>query len=326
LNIGEPVVKRLLISIIAILTIFAQSMVAEDFSAATISVNFYNKTLYYPNSAEENPVWVHITISNKSTNTLRFKLADDRMFSLDFTVFTPQNKQLVQTDTIINKRTTNQTIYFREIALESGEEYSFVENLKDYILIDNPAMYYFEVSFYPELYKSKFTKITSNRLSLEIKPSPNVAASTNLAVDADTVNILKPESLSPDKVVMQTITARQKSLWDQFFLYMDVEQMYLRDPVRSRKYRAESASERSRLLQNYKMDLSQLLIDTDIVSLPSKFEIEKTQYTSTDGTVTVLEWFDYANFTEKKRYTYYLQQRDGIWKIYNYTVDNLGTE
>jgi len=319
-------VKRLLISIITILTIFAQSMVAEDFSAAKVTVNFYNKTLYYPHSVTDNPIWVHITISNKSTNTLRFKLADDRMFSLDFTVFTPQNKKLVQTNTLIKKRTTNQTVYFREIALEAGEEYSFVENLKDYIMIDNPALYYFEVNFYPELYKSKATNLISNRLSLEIKPSPNVASSTKLAVDADTISILKPETLSPDKVIMQTIVARQKSLWDQFFLYMDIEQMYLRDPVRSRKYRTESASERSRLLQNYKMDLSQSLIDTDIVSLPSKFEIEKTQYTSSEGTVTVIEWFDYANFTEKKRYTYYLQQRDGIWKIYNYVVDNLGTE
>ena len=68
------------------------------------------------------------------------------------------------------------------------------------------------------------------------------------------------------------------------------------------------------------------MLDTDIASLPSKFEIEKTIYTKLEGTVTVLEWFDYTNFSEKKRYTYYLRQRDGIWQIYDYTVDNLGTE
>ncbi|HZK20132.1 MAG TPA: hypothetical protein VFC68_05335, partial [Treponemataceae bacterium] len=192
--------------------------------------------------------------------------------------------------------------------------------------ITNPAMYYFEVSFYPELYKSKFTKITSNRLSLEIKPSPNIAASTKLAMAGDSASILQQESLSPDKVVSQTITARQKSLWDQFFLYIDLEHMYLRDQARARKYRSVSANERARLLKNYKFDLSQSMIDTEIVSLPTKFKIEKTTYTASEGSVSVLEWFEYANFTEKKRYTYLLRQRDGIWHIYDYTVDNLGTE
>lgn len=318
--------KRLLIMIIAILTVFAQSVVAEDFSAATVSVKFYDKTLYYPNSVTENPVLVHITIANKGTDTLRFKLADDRAFSLDFDVFTPQNKKLAQTDTVLKKRTTNQTVYFREIAIESGEEYSFIENLKEYVKIPDSAIYYFEVNFYPELYKSKFTKLVSNRLSLQVKPSPDIANATQFSVSTDTGAILQPEILSPDQVVRQTIVARQKSLWDQFFLYMDIEQMYLRDSVRARKYKMESASERSRLLQNYKLDLSQLRIDTNIVSLPSKFEIEKTTYTQDEGTVSVLEFFDYTTFTEKKRYTYYLRQRDGIWQIYDYTVDNLGTE
>ena len=32
---------------------------------------------------------------------------------------------------------------------------------------------------------------------------------------------IMPMDISPDKVVEQTIIARQKSLWDQYFLYMD---------------------------------------------------------------------------------------------------------
>jgi hypothetical protein len=54
--------------------------------------------------------------------------------------------------------------------------------------------------------------------------------------------------------------------------------------------------------------------------------MERTIYSQTEGTVTVLEWFPYDAFTEKKRYTYYVRQRDGIWQIYDYTVENLGTE
>ena len=80
------------------------------------------------------------------------------------------------------------------------------------------------------------------------------------------------------------------------------------------------------MLQQFKADLMQSRIDTDIVSIPSKFQIETTTYSQTQGTVKVIEWFRNTTFTEKKRYTYYVRQRDGIWQIYNYTVDNLGTE
>ena len=50
------------------------------------------------------------------------------------------------------------------------------------------------------------------------------------------------------------------------------------------------------------------------------------QKTDSEGSVTVIEWFKYPNFSEKKRYTYKVWQREGIWKIYDYTVVNLGTE
>ena len=72
--------------------------------------------------------------------------------------------------------------------------------------------------------------------------------------------------------------------------------------------------------------LSSETLDSDIAAIPELFTIEKTAYTKTEGTVTVLEWFKYPTFKEKKRYTYYIRQRDGIWQIYDYSVDNLGTE
>ena len=77
--------------------------------------------MYYPGNPDTNPVFVHISIKNNSTETMRFKLADDRMFSVDFNGYTIKNLQLPQTEKVIRKRTSNQTVYFREIALETGE-------------------------------------------------------------------------------------------------------------------------------------------------------------------------------------------------------------
>ena len=282
--------------------------------------------MYYPGNRESNPVLVHISIKNNSTETKRFKLADDRMFSIDFDVITIKNQTLPQSENLIKKRTTNRTVYFREIALDNGEEYSFTENLKDYIDITDPAVYYADLKFYPELYKSKYISLDSNRLTLEVRPSPSAAASSILPVTDNTSELLKPEDISPDKVVERTIIARQKSLWDQYFLYMDIEAMLQRDAVAKRKYNAVSADERARLLKNYKADLMQSRIDNDIVAVPESFEIEKTLYSRTEGTVTVTEWFKYPNFREKKSYVYKVRQREGIWQIYDYVVTNLGTE
>ena len=323
--------KRKIILIISTLLVLCEiSIFAEpkqkNASSASVSIRYYDRTVYYPGESDSNPVFIHISIKNNSQDTLRFKLADDRMFSLDFNVYNVKNTPLNQTENLIRKRTTNQTVYFKEISLETGEEYSFVENLKDYVEIKEPSIYYVELKFYPELYKSKYFDLTSNRLSMEVRPSPSAASSSLLPVKEKTAEILKPEEIAPDKVVEQTIIARQKSLWDQYFLYMDIEAMLQRTSSSKRKYSTVSADERVRMLNNYKADLMQSRIDNDIVAVPERFEIEKTIYTRTEGTVTVTEWFKYPNFYEKKSYVYKVRQREGIWQIYDYTVTNLGTE
>lgn len=305
---------------------FSEEKESSKYDDMSVSIKYYDRTMYYPGNPDTNPVFVHISIKNNSARTMRFKLADDRMFSVDFNGYTIKNLQIPQTENVIRKRTTNQTVYFREISLETGEEYSFVENLKDYIEISEPSVYYVELKFYPELYKSKYLSVTSNRLSLEIRPSPSAASSAVLPVKNKSAELLKPEEISPDKVVEQTIIARQKSLWDQYFLYLDIEAMLKRNAPAKRKYISSSAEERARMLKNYRADLMQSRIDNDIVAVPDKFEIERTVYSKTEGTVTVTEWFRYPNYHEKKSYVYKVRQREGIWQIYDYTVTNLGTE
>lgn len=162
--------KRIIFSIITIFAIFGQFAFSQeskttqeqkddDFSKAAVSIKFYDRTIYYPGNADDNPINVSISITNNGTDTLRFKLADDRMFSLDFNAYTIKNTLLPETKDLIQKRSTYQTVYFRELAIEAGETYSFIENVKNYVQIDEPSIYYLEMVFYPELYKSKDVKI-----------------------------------------------------------------------------------------------------------------------------------------------------------------------
>ena len=191
--------KKFTLVIITFLTLFAHTVSAQglfntdmsNYKDASVTIKFYDRTMYYPDNTKENPILVHITICNNGTETLRFKLADDRMFSADFNAYNVKNIGLDQTDEIVRKRTTNQYVYFREIALETGEEYSFIENVKDYLVYSEPSIYYLELSFYPELYKSRYIELKSNRLTLEIRPSPTAASSNVIPVQSETAQILK---------------------------------------------------------------------------------------------------------------------------------------
>lgn len=316
--------KRFQWCIIAVFLVFAQSLFAQtalSSNGLTVSVNYYDKTIYYPSEADDNPVMVRVTISNTGTDTVRFKMADDHAFSMDFVAITAKNAALTYNSALIQKRSTSQTVYFREIALEPGEEYSFVENLKDYITVPSSAVYYFQVRFYPELLKSKLNYVDSNRLSLDVRPMPNaIIAQTQQKTTQ--VSVLKPEAISPDKVIERTIIARQKNLWEEFFLYMDLEQMLQSDEVRDRKYRAASAAERATQLLEFK----ELFKTNDLIASPDEFEIKKTEYSQTDGTVTVIERFNEETYVQIREYIYYLRLRDGIWQLYKYDVNNVGTE
>ncbi len=333
IDFEELRVKRILVVSITILLFFAQMVSASSMQGASVSISFYNKTMYYPGTELDNPIYVKLTIANNGAEQIRFSLADDRMFSLNFVGYTLKSTEMEHTDTFIRKRSTNNTVFFREIVLEPGEEFSFIENVKDYLAVPDPAVYIIEARFYPNLFKNTSSTdmmsqkaISSNRLTLEVTPPPSVAASKSLPLSTTTSQILRPEGIPPNEVVEQTIIARQRGLWDQYFLYMDVEQLLLRDSARSRKYRSESAEGRARMIENYKLDLRQSRMDSDIVAIPVAFEIERTTYTENEGSVSVMQWFQYDTYKEKKRYTYYVRQRDGIWTIYDYVVENMGTE
>ena len=317
--------KRKLLAIISIFSLFAHIAMAQNSNTsenslkdAEVSIKFYNRTLYYPGNAENNPIYVHVTIRNNGNETLHFKLADDRMFSIDFKVFNLKNTELQKTDNLNRKRSTSQTVYFREISVEPDEEYSFTENLKNYVDITTPSVYYVVLNFYPDLFKNSTNIVSSKRLTLEVRPSPSAASSSVLPVATDNGSVLQPEEISPDKVVEQTLIARQQGFWDQYFLYMDLEEMLKNNAARGRRYNASGADTRNEMLREFRADLMQNRIDRDIVASPYRFQINETRYNQTKGTVTVFEWF--------KNNTYYVRQRDGIWQIYKYEVTNLESE
>jgi hypothetical protein len=309
--------SRVLAALLAALALGVASAQAE------LSIHFFDKTVYVPGTE----ILLKVTIRNASPHTWRFKLADDKRLSINFDVRTLTNRVVEPSDAYKRAVSASVPIFYRELSIEPGEEYSFVEDLRNYANITEPGSYVVTCMLFPELATrmASGTSLRSNTLSLPVRPG----APTPSVVDsfrAGTADILTAEHIGPDEVVSRTIRARQKGMWNEFFLYLDVERLLLANAEQKRSYARESDDGRRRMVATYKADLMSNIVDSDIVTVPSSFNIIETKYGSSYGTVIVLEKFDYDGFKMIKEYTYELERRDDIWFIVAYTVINKGTE
>ena len=335
--------RKIALGFFLILFIFSISMLQAE-NGVDFSIRYYEKRVYY---LEQDPILVQMTLRNNGPYPFRFRLADERVFSVDFDVRTNSNRAVEAADLLVRKRSRSQQVYFREITLEAGEVFSFVEDLRDYSALNKSGVYVFQARLYPELLPAVDLRYTaadngvspgrtlgaagrpleSNRLTLSIRPRPILGPDgIPFELDVETNAVLVREKLPPDEVVTYLLTARQKSQWEKFFLYLDLESMLSRDAYRKRQWIAEPEEGRLRMVARYRQDLQNAVIDGDISLIPANFVIERTVYNLQTGTVTVLEYFRVGSYTEKKRYTWYLEKKDDIWVIVDYSVVNLGTE
>lgn len=296
------------------------------------SIRYFDKRVYYASGDTGEPVLVQATITNTGPDPYRFKLANERAFSIEFDVRSVSNRAVAPADALVRRRSANGRIFFREISVESGESFSFVEDLRNYADLKEAGAFVVSARIYPELYPQDSREpehtLESNRLSLSLRPpvvpGPDGAP---LIVNAELGTILSRERLAPDEVVEYLLSARQRGQWEKFFLYLDLEEIITRDSARRRQWNAESEEGRRRMLERYREELRQSVIDGDISAIPVEFEIERTNYNALEGTVVALEKFRTGtNYTERKRYTYYLKRKDNYWVIVDYVVSNLGTE
>jgi hypothetical protein len=290
-----------------------------------INIRFMDRRIYY---AADDPVYVQMTIANNGPAPYHFKLADERVFSLAFDIRAMTNRPLPDADIFIRKRTAWRHIYFREITIESGESFSFVEDLRDYAELKQPGSFRVQAKVYPELYRSADSPaLASNYLHLSIRP-PLIPGPDGIPLEMDVATgaVLVRQKMPPDQVVEYMLRARQESQWEKFFLYLDLEAMLSRDAFQKRKWTAENEEGRRRMVAEYRQNLQGGVMDGNISVIPTSFTMEQCQYNSSEGTVTVLEKFRQITFTELRRYTYYLERKDEVWMIVDYSVASLGTE
>ncbi|MDR1866766.1 MAG: hypothetical protein LBQ77_00685 [Treponema sp.] len=305
------------------------SSVEAVFAEVSLVIRYFDKRIYYINGPTEEPIYIQLTLTNNSPEVFHFRMANERAFSVDFDVLTMTNRPLEQSHLLMRKRNTSQPVFFREVVLEPGESFSFVEDLRMYSALNQTGSFIVIARMYPALFQnnSSSTSLVSNRLTLNLRaPSLLGPDGVPIELDVETGAILVREALPPDQVIDYMLRARQKEQWEKFFLYLDLEAMMTRDSTRQRQWLAESQEGRQRLLARYRESLRSNTIGEDIVTIPMDFVIERTNYGAVEGTVVVLERFKVGMYTERKRYTYYLRRYDGIWVVTDYQVVHLGTD
>jgi hypothetical protein len=324
---------------IIMLFLTASAFVFAD-SGVSLNIRYFDRRIHY---LEGDPILVLFTVSNDTPAPFRFRLAEERSFSVDFDVRTSANRAVEAAPILLRRRSQSQQVFFREITLETGESFSFVEDLRDYAALNQSGAYVVQARLFPELSQPSPVGISqgispggnlaaqghpleSNRLTLSIRPSSLIGPDNiPLELDRETNADLVKERLPPDEVVTYFITARQRSHWERYFLYLDLEALLTKNAERRRQWNAESAEGRRHMLARYRQDLQNSLVDRDISEIPTTFTIERTVHDGREGTVSVLKHFRIDNYTERKRYTYYLERRDEFWIIIDYSVVNLGT-
>lgn len=308
---------------------------ASAAAQASLGVSLHDRRIYQPGSE----ILVRVTIRNDGAGTYRFKLAEDRRHSVSFELRSLSNRAAAASDSWKRAMASSSPVFYREIALRPGEEYSFVEDLRDYLEVAEPGPYVLHGRFWPELISPSAVgasapgaagatpgaAVVSPALSISIRPGSPTPAAAQL-FRADDFSVLRPERVAPDEVVGRTIRARQRGLWNEFFLYLDLERLLKANPEKRRAYDRESDDGRRRMLESYRAELMASTVDDDIVVVPSSFEIVETRYRPANGTVVAMLRFAYDGFSLLKQYTYELEKRNDIWYIVSYTVLNKGSE
>ena len=294
-----------------------------------LSIRFFDKTIYFPDS----DIFIRMTVGNNSGSTYRFKLADNRLFNLEFDVRSPLQTPLGPSDRFITTRAGSRQVFYREVAIEPGEEFSFVENLRDYVAISQPGVYVVSAHFFPELIVGTRaagvspdgqTLTTAERLTLAVRTGSADAVDTIALRAEEAIGVvLQRQELSPDEVVAATLDARRRGQWERFFLYIDLQSIMLADPARERRFQRISETEQLRELESFRRLLMEETLEEAIVTVPDEYRIVETSYTAELGRVVAELRFDVGQFIEVKRYTYLLRRRDRFWEIYDYSVVNV---
>lgn len=290
-------------------------------------IRYYNKKIYYTGDN----ITLRVELFNNSPDNFTFQVAEPRHYNMKITVKDLSGRELEDQYKFNREINSVQHVYYRNMTIQPGEFFAFNIYLDDMVNLNDAGLYFIQTEFFPGMGFSE-NPIKSNVLDLSLRPDIGISDFQRV-IDEKTGEILRKESKSPDKVVEYLLNALQKSEYEKYFLYLDLEKIMLKSENRRERYKRLSEADRYSMLEDYRNSMLNLLHtdyrtaeSEDIIYVPRSYTINKTWYTQDHGEVNVTEKFKYEDLTEVKDYTYKLSKIDNIWMITDYIVINKGTE
>jgi hypothetical protein len=99
------VMKKLFLPLLILLTV---SLFGAEEDHIEINIRFFDRRIYYLTEA---PIYVQVTIANKGPGTWRFKMADERAFTVDFDARSVSNRTVEAAAPLIRRRSTSQQVF-----------------------------------------------------------------------------------------------------------------------------------------------------------------------------------------------------------------------
>lgn len=290
----------------------------------SVNIRFYNKKIYTPDSQ----IQIMVELENETETPIAFYLADNKLYNVNVKVASLKGVLCDPSDYYLKTMAVKEPYQYKEVVLQPNERYSFRLRLNDYVTIDKTESYEVTVSFYGNLVRNAGEAAVSNTLYLNINEGSEASVPAAALKPAAAASAAAPQRvrMAPDKAVAFTIDAMMNRKWDDFFLYIDLESLYLKNADRKEQYLNRPEEIRKALLSDYRTKITEGNVEKEFVLIPSRYEITLTTYNDTNAQVTVLEYFDRVTFTEKKEYKYRLEKQDSIWMIEDYIVRNLGID
>lgn len=312
--------KRVLIFVIVLMgtgvQLFAQITNPE------VTIRFYNKKIYSLDST----IQLLVELENTTENPIAFFLADNKVYNIKLKVSNLKGQLCEPSDYYLKAMALKEPYQYKEVVLQPRESYSFRLALKDYVILEEAIPYELQLYFYGGLAQNPGEAATSNVLYMNINTKEEVQQRTVASEQPLVKTALKKEKMTPDQVVSYINDAMMKKNWDEFFLYLDLESLFLKNSERKRIYLSQSEETRTAILNEYKVKMTEGDVEKEFILIPSRYEIILTTYNNTNAEVTMIKYFNRVSFTEKKEYKYRLEKQDNFWMINDYAVRNLGIE
>lgn len=311
---GRIIVKRILF--IFLVLCLSVSPLAADMHPESVQLGIREaeRQVYTIDS----PISLQVHLHNHTSAPYLFELAGNKVFNIELGVTNLYNEKLPASENYIREKKSRQQVYYRDIRILPGEEFSFYIDVDDFVSIDTPGIYFIQASFFPDLGTS--SALHSNILTVHFHPAGSERGELEEILEMEVDQVLQKQQLPPDQVVEYTIRARQRDEWEKFLLYLDIEQLMLQNRLKEAEYRRSSEEERIRMVRKYRELLMSEEVDNEILLKPVNFTIEKTVYTPQTAEVRVSKEFRYPDYTEIRHYRYYLHRPEGYWTIYKYQV------